>query len=688
MKTGFAFYPRLAALGIRKNRRMFVPYILACTGMVMMFYIIMFLAVTDALEFLMGRNTIQSMFALGSWVIAVFSAIFLFYTNSFLIRRRKKEFGLYNILGMGKRNIGFVLFWETLIIALVSVGIGLLAGILFSKLAELGLVYIMRGEAAYDFSVSTLAIIRTVEVFGVIFLLLLLNSIRQVRFASAVSLLRSENTGEKPPKGNLLIGLAGLLILGAAYYISVTIQDPVTALLLFFVAVVMVIAATYMIMIAGSVFFCRALQKKKNYYYTPNHFVSVSSMVYRMKRNGAGLASICILATMVLVMMASTTCLYFGEESAIHARYPREIDMTLYPLDPPEENFTGEAMAELKAYIDEQLAARFGVTPRNGYSYRSLNISGLITGTAVEPDVSRISSFGADAYANLYIISFVPLADYNAIMGANETVSDGEALIYTEGKEYTEDTISFSGGGAFRITKRLSEFVPDGEATAMVASRMVLVVPDLTPVIEELGSLVAFNGSRMISLQWIYNFDTGLSAEGQIELYDSLYEIFNDRETRENLNYGTCIYHGQEYERQDFYGLFGGLFYIAIILSIVFLLAAVLIIYYKQISEGYEDQARFEIMQKVGMTKREIRKSVNSQLLTVFFLPLVFAALHLAFAFPIIQKLLLAFNLNNVTLFAATTGISFVVFALFYMIVYRITSNAYYNIVSGAKEAG
>ena len=681
MKAGF--YPRLAASGIRKNARMFVPYILTCTGMVMMFYIIMFLAVTDAIDFQMGRNTIRAMFALGSWVIAIFSAIFLFYTNSFLIRRRKKEFGLYNILGMGKRNIAVILFWETLMIAAISICAGLFAGILFSKLAELGLVAILRGNVTYDFDVPAVAVVRTVQVFGVIFVLLLLNAIRQVRFSSAVSLLRSENAGEKPPKGNWLIGGAGLVILIAAYYISVTIQDPVTALLMFFVAVVMVIVATYMIMIAGSVFFCRLLQKKKSYYYQPNHFVSVSSMAYRMKRNGAGLASICILSTMVLVMMASTTCLYFGEESAIRVRFPREIDMRFYMMD---EGFTAENAAALKDYIDAQAAERWGVAPQNAYSYRRAMVSGLVTGTTVELDVSRADYF---TFSDVYYFCFVPLADYNALMGANETLEPGEALIYTEGRAYTENTISFRGGNTFRVKKHVEAFVPDGEATAMVASAMVLVVPDVMAAVEGIIDLAVYNtGNRMVSLQWIYNFDTGLPARQQIELYDSLYEIFNDREAREGFHYGSLRYSAQEYERQDFYALFGALFYVGIILSIVFVLAAVLIIYYKQISEGYEDQARFEIMQKVGMTKREIRASINSQLLTVFFLPLIFAAMHLAFAFPIIRKLLLAFNLNNVPLFAATTGISFAVFALFYMIVYRITSNAYFHIVSGAREAG
>ena len=256
MKVGF--YPKLAASGIRKNKRMFIPFILTCTGMVMMFYIIMFLAVSNVLDSLIGAETLRQIFALGSWVIAVFAAIFLFYTNSFLIRRRKKEFGLYNILGMGKRNIAWLLLWETLIIAVISIGAGLVAGIAFSKFAELGMVNIMHGDVTYNLSISFLAIKRSVQVFGVIFLLLLLHSIRQVRFANAISLMRSENTGEKPPKGNWVIGILGILLLAVAYYLAVTIKDPITAILTFFAAVIMVIVGTYLVMISGSVLFCSA----------------------------------------------------------------------------------------------------------------------------------------------------------------------------------------------------------------------------------------------------------------------------------------------------------------------------------------------------------------------------------------------------------------------------------------------
>ena len=676
------FYPKLAASSILKNKRMFVPYIFTCTGMVMMFYIIIFLAVSDALSPLIGVETIRQIFALGSWVIAIFAGIFLFYTNSFLIRRRKKEFGLYNILGMGKRNIARILLWETLIIAILSIGIGLLSGILFSKLAELGLVNIMHGEVTYDLSVSMLAITRAVQVFGVIFVLLLLNSIRQVRFASAVNLMHSENAGEKPPKGNWFIGLMGVLILGAAYYLAVTIQDPIVALVTFFVAVVMVIIGTYLTMISGSVLFCRMLQKNKSYYYKSNHFVSVSSMVYRMKRNGAGLASICILATMVLVMMASTTCLYFGEESAINMRYPRDINLEFRVSE--AATLSDSNIQTLKAGVFAELEARH-VTPENGYFYRSANIYGLIEGNTVEVDASKVNA--VDAVSSAYLFYFVPLEDYNTVMGTNETLNDGEALLYSYRTNYDSDTISFTNGETFKIKKQVDRFTGSGDTAMDILSSIMLVVPDLEKSIKSLETLEGVNGNRLLQMKWIYNFDTGMEPEQQVELYHSLTSTFVDASIKEKLGYFAIYTSSQEFERNDFYGLFGAIFYIGIILSIVFIIAAVLIIYYKQISEGYEDQSRFEIMQKVGMTKREIRKSINSQLLTVFFLPLIFAAMHLAFAFPIIRKLLLAFNLNNVLLFATTTGISFIVFTLFYMIVYRITSNAYYNIVSGAKES-
>lgn len=680
MKLGF--YIKLAFEGMRKNKQMYMPYFLTCIGMVMMYYIVNFLQYGNLLSYLPGATVAVEMIGLGGWVIAIFACIFLFYTNSFLIRRRKKEFGLYNILGMGKKNIGKILFWEALIIAVSSMGIGLVVGILLSKIAELGLVHIMRGDVNYTLSVSVQAIIATIKVFGVIFGLLFLNTLRQVKFSSAIALIRGESVGEKPPKGNWIVGILGVILLGGAYYIAVTIKEPVSALVLFFLAVIMVIIGTYLIMIAGSVLFCRILQKKKNYYYKSNHFVSVSSMVYRMKRNGAGLASICILATMVLVMISSTASMYFGGEDSLHSRYPKEINMN-FTMD-AVENLSDENIALLRSDIHAVLE-QYQVVPEDIGDLRCIYVAGLLEGDTIETDVTKVNDFNISTFSDVIQVYFVPLSDYNAMMGANETLADGEALIYVYRNEYTGDTLSFNNGNSFKIKNQLDSFMSSVADLMSVLPSMALVVPDLAKSIEGLDTLADYNGDRMITLRWYYGFDTNIESEQQIALNRELRDEFSGSVVYENYGLLHCSSESREYMRNDYYGIFGGFFFLGIMLSVVFIFAAVLIIYYKQISEGYEDQMRFEIMQKVGMTKREIRRSINSQLLTVFFLPLIFSACHLAFAYPMIRKLLYLFNLNNVTLFAVTTCISVVVFALFYTLVYKITSNAYYRIVSGGK---
>lgn len=671
-----SFYPKLAVSSILKNKRMFVPYIFTCIGMIMMFYIVMFLGVSDILNNLRGGETIRIVLSLGSQVIAVFSGIFLFYTNSFLARRRKKEFGLYNILGMGKGNIGIILFWETLIIGIISIGIGLLAGIIFSKLAELVLVNLMGSIVNYTFSISIISIERTIQVFGIIFILILINSIRQVQFSSAINLMRSENVGEKPPKGNWFIGIMGILILVVAYYISVTIQEPIQAILIFSIAVIMVIIGTYFTMISGSVVFLRILKKRRRYYYKTNHFISVSSMIYRMKRNGAGLASICILATMVLVMMASTACLYFGKEDAINTIYPRDINLE-FSFD-ELDSFSDENIKKLKDKLSTELRDR-NIIPENRYFYRNVAIYGIVNGSDVE---TTLRNYNLSDGTSTYSINFVSLDDYNEVMNTNETLNDGEALLYSYRNSYKNDKISFNNGKTFNIKRNIDNFVKTGDSAIDMLFNIILIVPDIESVIKSFDNLSDFYGEKLARMSFIYNFDTGIEVNKQIEVYNSFLNIFTDESIKENFRYKTVYLVSQEFERESFNSLFGAVFYIGIILSIVFITAAVLIIYYKQISEGYEDQSRFEIMQKVGMTKKEIRKSINSQLLTVFFLPLIIAFIHLVFAFPIICRLLLTVSINNVVLFAITTVSSFIVFAVFYMIIYKITSNSYYRIVS------
>lgn len=670
MKLGF--YPKLAWSGMRKNSKLYVPYTLAGAGMAALFYIISYLSSSESLLMVGGGGNIAIILGLGKFVIAVFSLLFLFYTNSFLVRRRYKEFGLYNVLGMNKRNISRILLWETALNALISIGGGVLLGIVFSKLAELGLLNMIGSDVDFTLGVSAVAIIFTVGLFGAIYLLIYLNAVIRINLSSATELVKSENAGEKPPKANWLLGIAGVVILGAAYYIAVSIKSPLTAITLFFFAVIMVIIATYLVFIAGSVLMCRILQKNKGYYYKKNHFVSVSSMSYRMKRNGAGLASICILATMVLVMISSTTCLYFGTEDSLRARYPRNVNVSVWYNE--QENMSDESVS---AYRDKINAAAADAGMDNALDYRCIATSGVLVDGGLRTGEASITNDFIFTYSSIAEAYIIPLSDYNAMSETKETLSDDEALVFAYRTDYTSDIFAVDDGTQFKV-KKVFNSMPcySGDAMASIATGIYVVVSDKS--FAE-GDFTSQNGS---SYSWKYGFDTALSDDEEMTLAQRIYGVI-DRIDENSINSSV---ESIAQNRAEFYELYGGLFFLGIVLSIAFICAAVLIIYYKQISEGYEDAHRFEIMQNVGMTKKEIRSSINSQLLTVFFMPLVFAGLHLGFAFPFIHKMLMLFNLNNLPLLIGTTVISFCAFALLYAVVYRVTSNSYYNIVSNGNR--
>lgn len=677
MKKGI--YSRLALTGIRKNKKLYIPYILTCVGMVMMFYIISFLSNSDLMINYPGGETIKSILGLGVYVIGFFALIFLFYTNSFLVRRRKKEFGLYNILGMGKRNIARVMLWETLFIGVFSIVIGMALGIVFSKLAELLMINITNMDVNFGLKIDFTSLYYTSILFAVIFFLILLNSLRQVHLSNPIALLHSENAGEKPPKANWVVAILGLVVLACAYYMAVTIKDPVTTLAAFFFAVIMVILATYLIFISGSVAFCKLLQKKKNYYYKTNHFVSVSSMSYRMKRNGAGLASICILCTMVLVMISSTACLYMGKEESLRERYPRNINVTI-SAESYEELISQDA--ESISDMCFETAENMGYSPENSLDYSTLAfVSYIRNGEIVFDDGENGFDY---ATGDLWQIFMVPLEDYNRITGSNETLEYNEVLISTsKDMNYGYDTVSIKGQEPLNIKKTVTNFENNGVDTMQIIPALYIFVPDLGVQLERISQT---NVEALDTVSRFIGFDLNASDTEQVQFYDAISENLRNSEI-ENPNSSLVVsVESAANEKQSFYGLFGGLFFLGIILGIVFIFAAVLIMYYKQVSEGYEDQSRFEIMQKVGMTKKEIKKSINSQMLTVFFMPLIAAGVHLAFAFPMIYKMLILFGLVNQSFLIMVTVGCFLLFALLYMLVYKITSRAYYSIVSGGSD--
>ena len=673
------FYFKLAATGISKNRKMYFPYLLTCICMVMMYYIVAFLCRSSTLQNMRGGDAVQQMLSLGVGVIGVFSVIFLYYTNSFLIRRRQREFGLYYVLGMGKRNLVKIMICETLLTAVVSIAGGLVLGILFSKLGELVITKLLGADISFDMQIDPRAIMSTLVLFVIIFALIMLRMLVFLWRSRPVEMLRSDKVGEKPPKGNWFFALAGIVLLGAAYYLAVTIEDPITALMWFFVAVIMVIVATYLLFIAGSVTFGRLLQKNKRYYYRTNHFVSLSSMIYRMKRNGAGLASICILSTMVLVMVSGVMCLWLGMEDMLHVRYPREITAEIYTEDK-------ERADQVKA-IMEQVVEEHGAEKENVIAYTMLETSAFQKEDQILFDTSSMNQFSIQDTGSMREIYVITIDDYNRLKGKNETLAEDEVMISMPKNEktYSYDTITVEGGSTWKVKSTLNKFSLYGADAATMIPSMYIFVPDQNAMKEIYAAQAEYYQEAASEIEQYYGFDLNCPSEEQIEITGEMFDRFAQTQNENPDFAGRISLEGRELERSWFLGMYGGLFFLGIILGIVFIAGMVIIIYYKQISEGYEDQDRFDILMKIGMTRKEVRRSVNSQVLTVFFLPLIAAGLHTGFAFPIIRRILNLLGFVNTALLIEVTVSCYIVFALFYIIIYLLTSKSYLTIVGGKK---
>ena len=677
MKLGL--YPKIAADGIRKNGRLYVPYIVTSILMIAVFYIMHLLGYSDIMKGFSGSGTAREMLQFGSLIMAVFGTIFLFYTQSTLIKGRFKEFGIYSVLGMNKRNLIKVIFFETVMTWAISMAGGILAGIGLSKIAELGFRKMIEADINYGFIISGESLAKTILVYSIIFGLIFLNAARQILFSRTINLVNSDKAGEKPPKANWAVGILGLVFLLAGYTISLKIESPMAALLFFFVAVILIIIGTYLILIAGSVVLCRILQKNKSYYYKTNHFVSVSSMAYRMKRNGAGLASICILLTMILVTISSTAALYFNREETLRNHYPNQIDLVAHN-DGLFEGYK-DAAARLENDVNK-VAEESGTKVINAKALSHYSLSGYYDNNGavdLELDPYATLSMTLD-YDRIVVVNFYDVDDYNRMTNKNITVPSGKALLGIDGNIQIGDEVRI-GKKTFEVEKI---DLNDGNFKSCIGSSPVsvlaFIVDDLNSAVADFEDIKDTRNESLLIWTWNYYFDTELNAQGQIDLSKKINaEVYVDvGEERGIEPYCTS----RENERADFVSTFGGLFFLGILLSSIFMVSCVLIIYYKQISEGFEDQSRFSIMQKVGMTKENIKKSINSQMLTVFLIPILFACLHLAVVLPVVHKLLLLFGHNNIPLLLASAGLCVLFFGLIYAFVYKLTSNAYYKIVS------
>lgn len=657
------FYLRLALDNIRHNRQTYLPYLLTCIGTVAMFYILHALSVNTGIQEMRGGYVLAGLLEMATWVVGFFAVLFLFYTNRFLIRRRKKEFGLYSVLGMEKRHLLRVVFWETGLVALAGIVLGLAAGILLNKLAFMALLRIFAEEIPLGFEISFGSMGVTAALFAAIFLLLFISSLFQVQKASPIELLRSAEVGEREPKTRWLLALLGVVCLGSGYYLAISTENPVAALSVFFIAVILVIIGTYCLFIAGSIAVLKLLRRNKRYYYKTRHFVPVSGLLYRMKQNAAGLANICILSTMVLVMISSTLSLYLGEQDILQQRYPRSLSLSMRVYDE-------EASQAMHTLVDDTLE-QAGLTAVNESEFTYLSFGALRQGDQFLTDTDQASF---SAMNDLYNLVFFPLDEYNRATGENRTLGEGEVLLYSNRKAYEPDTLTVLGE-TFTIREKLSSFSGINEVDANIASTHYLVVRDMETV-ERLEAIQQEEYQDNASfIQRIYGFDLqGDNDEDVLLVYGNLLERAGD--------YGFNGYiECRQAEREDFLGTFGGLFFVGILLGILFLMATILIIYYKQVSEGYEDRSRYRVLQQVGMTKAEVRQSIRSQVLLVFFLPLITAGIHVAAAFPAVSRMLALFNLTNTWLFFWCTAVCFAVFAVFYAVVYVLTARTYYRLV-------
>ena len=656
------FYPKLALSNIKKNSKTYIPYILTCILTVSMFYIVKSLSLNPGIDEMIGGDTIAFTMTLGSWIVALFAFIFLFYTNSFLVKRRKKEFGVFNILGLEKRHLAAVLGWETLYVMILSIAAGIGMGIALDKVMFLLIGKLVGADIVLGFFVDAKTILVTVELFAGIFLLILLNSVRQIHISNPIDLLRAGNAGEKEPQTKWLIAVTGVLCVGSGYYIALTVENPLASIFAFFIAVILVIIGTYLLFTAGSIAVLKLLRKNKKFYYKTKHFTSVSGMIYRMKQNAAGLANICILSSMVLVTVSSTSSMVIGIDDMLKTRYPSELSIISYE-NKEERN---------KELIDlvHKIQKEKNLHVSNEMQYTYLGFSAFKNGDTflIERDAS------ISAIDDMHVLIFLYISDYNAIEGENKTLEENEILIYSNRVPYKESVLNLFGK-QYVVKQRLEHFIGNGMAAADISNSQYIVVQDQTILNELYEKQKEAYGSHCSNIKLLYGFDCDDDSGEQKEFYYELSEQMK-------IQGFNAIAESREEERMSFASLYGGFFFIGVFLSTLFIMATVLIIYYKQISEGYDDKERFAIMQKVGMELREVKASIRSQVLMVFFLPLAVAGIHTAASFKLMSEILAILNFVNVRLYVLCTVIVYLVFAGMYTGIYVITAKVYYRIVS------
>lgn len=663
-------YIKLAATNIKNSRQFYLPYLLTGILTAAMFYTIVSMQKNPGLAASGGGSDVQMILGFGIGVVIVFTAIFLFYTNSFIIKRRKKELGVYNILGMEKRHISKVLFWEIVFTILVAVGGGLLLGVVFNKLLTMLLYRLIGFASGIPFYISIDGIWMTILLFVGIYAMTLLYDFMQIKLSNPVELLHGGNVGEKEPKTKILMTVFGAICLGTGYFISVTVQNPIDAMSLFFVAVILVILGTYALFTAGSIALLKCLRKNKKYYYKTKHFTTVSGMIYRMKQNAVGLGNICILSTMVLVILSTTVSMYLGVDDELNVRFPNEIQVKVSYDDIPQN--TEEVYKYMKEAVE---ATGRTITYTEGYGHLELAVLHDGAGFVSRWDIADASY----DFSKLATVMVLTRESYQEL--TNETMPQmvqGEMVI-VGAPYYEQSTVSLMGED-YSVVESRELILNEYDYMMMGGGSYYMIVSDAAELsrILEMARARDQEGWRATQYKFSMAFDIDGTSEEKLACANNLSGAIE--QISEKFG-GSVYFEARQLSYDSFYRLYGALFFLGIFLGTMFLMVTVLIIFYKQISEGYDDKERFAIMEKVGMSNTEVKSAIRAQIQTVFLLPIVTAAIHVTAAFPIITKMLAMMNLTNKTLFAGCLIGTIVVFAIIYLAVFLLTSRSYYKIV-------
>ena len=665
-------FSRLAKQNIRNNKSTYIPYMITCIFCIAMIYMMEFLRDCPTLDQAVRQaDEVRMIVFTGEIVVEIFCIIFLIYSNSFLMKRRQKEIGLYNILGMERNHIGIVMFLETIITSIGSLAGGIAAGIIGSKLALLLLLKLLHIPSVLGFYISVKGIFTCLFMFGIVFLMILFLNLAKIHLSRPVELLRGNNTGEKEPAAKWLMALIGFICLGAGYYLAVTTESPIKAITIFLLAVILVMAGTYLLFTAGSIVILKFLRRRKSFYYRTGNFISISGMLYRMKQNAIGLASICILSTGVLLMISMTVSIYFGMNDIMLNRYPYDVDMSVTSISEEECQTAIEAFE--KAIADNKVLVEKSVEE----IYLDIVCSKNGDQILIKPTNTIRNS------DSVLVLSLLDQAEYERLTGISANLNDGEIFAWypstVQKDSVTVDEKEFT-------VKKWMDKNPLTCGEDAVSDNAVLVVTDEDfKKFDEMRTEM-YKGVSSAPAGEDLTLHLGLDITGsetdKIDFGTPVMEVVKDLKKNGGLSENSWITSGirqQEYE--SYYADNGSLLFIGIFLGSLFLMGTAMIIYYKQISEGYEDQKRFEIMQKVGLSRREVRSSVRRQILMVFFLPLLMAMLHITMAFPMIRRLLLLFGMTNTKLFIGCTAGTVLIFAVVYGLIYLITARSYYHIV-------